>query len=244
MARVLAVELKGVEKRYAKIAALDLDARRGETTVLLGPSGCGKSTLLRLVNGLVRADAGQVTVLGEALDDRSVQSLRLRMGYVIQEGGLFPHLSARDNVALLPRWLKWDEARIARRTGELMKLVHLDGAILDRHPQRLSGGQRQRVALMRALVTDPEMLLLDEPLGALDPLVRAELVDELSRIFRELNKTVLLVTHDLGEAARFAGTVVLMKDGAIAARGSLADLDASADPFVKRFLSAQRSLRA
>jgi osmoprotectant transport system ATP-binding protein len=239
-----AAELIGIEKRYAQIEGLSLRVRRGETTVLLGPSGCGKSTLLRLVNGLVRADAGSVKVLGETLDDRSVMGLRLRMGYVIQEGGLFPHLTARENVALLPRWLKWDDARIARRIDALTELVHLDRATLERHPQRLSGGQRQRVALMRALVTDPEMLLLDEPLGALDPLVRAELVDELSRIFRELHKSVLLVTHDLGEAARFAGTVVLMKDGRIVAQGSLADLDASRDPFVTRFLSAQRSLFA
>jgi osmoprotectant transport system ATP-binding protein len=218
--------------------------KRGETTVLLGPSGCGKSTLVRLVNGLVRPDEGTVKVLGESLEENSVEPLRRRMGYVIQEGGLFPHLSARDNVALLPRWLKWEEGRIAERTRELTELVRLDSAILARRPQALSGGQRQRVALMRALVTDPEMLLLDEPLGALDPLVRAELVEELTRIFRELKKTVILVTHDLGEAARFAGTVVLMRDGGIVARGSLAELDASRDPFVQRFLSAQRSLRA
>ena len=168
-------------------------------------------------------------------------AVRRRTGYVIQDGGLFPHLSAADNAALLARHLGWSAARRRERLDELAALVRLPGDVLARTPRELSGGQRQRVSLMRALMLDPEALLLDEPLGALDPMVRAELQDDLRAIFAELAKTVVLVTHDLAEAAFFADTVVLMRDGAVVQAGPPGDLEARpADPFVTQFIGAQR----
>jgi osmoprotectant transport system ATP-binding protein len=238
-----AASLAGVTKRYGAAVALgpiDLDLPAAQTTVLLGPSGCGKSTLLRLLNGLIVPDAGAVRVLGEAVTPASVEALRRRVGYVIQEGGLFPHLTARDNVALLSRWLKRPPPLVDARVAELAALARLPTALLDRHPAELSGGQRQRVALMRALMLDPEMLLLDEPLGALDPMVRAELQRDLREVFRALGKTVVLVTHDLREARHFGDLVVLLRDGRVVQRGTLASLEREpADAFVTEFLGAQ-----
>jgi len=239
-----AASLAGVLKRYGDAVALgpiDLDVPAGRTTVLLGPSGCGKSTLLRLINGLVSPDEGTLRVLGEAVTPASVEALRRRVGYVIQEGGLFPHLSARQNVALLPRWLRWEPPRIDARVAELAALARLPEALLDRHPGELSGGQRQRVALMRALALDPELLLLDEPLGALDPMVRAELQRDLREVFRALGKTVVLVTHDLREARHFGDLVVLLRDGLVVQRGPLSALEQSpSEGFVREFLDAWR----
>lgn len=167
--------------------------------------------------------------------------MRLRTGYVIQDGGLFPHLTARGNVTLLARHLGWPAARIAARVTELADLSRFPADGLDRFPRQLSGGQRQRVGLMRALMLDPDALLLDEPLGALDPLVRADLQTDLRDIFRGLGKTVVLVTHDLGEAAHFADRVVLLKDGQLVQEGTPADLwHRPAEPFVTRFVQAQR----
>jgi osmoprotectant transport system ATP-binding protein len=163
------------------------------------------------------------------------------MGYVIQEGGLFPHLSGRDNVALLARHLGWDRPRIDARLAELAALTHFPADGLARYPAELSGGQQQRVALMRALMLDPAVLLLDEPLGALDPMIRFELQTELRDIFRSLGKTVVLVTHDMGEAAYLGDTLVLLRAGRIVQQGSAADLvRAPADAFVARFVTAQR----
>jgi osmoprotectant transport system ATP-binding protein len=238
-----AASLAGVTKRYGDAVALgpiDLDVPANRTTVLLGPSGCGKSTLLRLLNGLIAPDAGAVRVLGAAVTPASAEGLRRRVGYVIQEGGLFPHLTARANVTLLARWLGRSPAGVDARVAELAALARLPTALLDRHPGELSGGQRQRVALMRALMLDPEMLLLDEPLGALDPMVRAELQRDLRGVFRALGKTVVLVTHDLREARHFGDLVVLLRDGRVAQQGTLAMLEgAPASGFVRDFLGAQ-----
>jgi osmoprotectant transport system ATP-binding protein len=233
-------QLTGAAKIYGGVAVLgpiDLTIERGTTTVLLGTSGSGKSTLLRLLNGLLRPDAGQVLFRGEP----PRRELRLQMGYVIQGGGLFPHLSAADNVALLARWLGWDAERIARRISELAELVRLPAAALERFLQQLSGGQAQRVGLMRALMLDPEVLLLDEPLGALDPITRFELQQDLRDVFARLRKTVVLVTHDLAEAEFFGGTAILLRGGKIVQRGSIPDMvRAPADAFVARFVEAQR----
>jgi len=238
------IELRGVAKRYGDLAALrptDLAVARGRTTVLIGPSGCGKSTLIRMMIGLIAPDEGDVWWGGERLGPANVIAIRRRTGYVIQDGGLFPHLTAGDNAALLARHLSWPAARRRARLEELAELVRLPGDVLGRTPGQLSGGQRQRVSLMRALMLDPEALLLDEPLGALDPMVRAELQDDLKGIFAALGKTVVLVTHDLAEAAFFADTVVLLRDGAVVQAGAPADLEARpADPFVTRFIGAQR----
>jgi osmoprotectant transport system ATP-binding protein len=239
------VALRGVEKRYGDrrvLAAIDLEVPRGQTTVLIGPSGCGKSTLLRVVNGLLQPDAGSVHFEGVAVTPENALALRRRMGYVIQDGGLFPHLTARGNVALLARHLGWDAARLEARIADLAALVQLPSDVLDRYPSQISGGQRQRVSLMRALMLDPDLLLLDEPLGALDPLIRAELQEDLRRIFRSLGKTVLFVTHDIGEAGFFGDEIVLLREGRIVQRGTLEALvRAPADPFVTRFVNAQRT---
>lgn len=238
------LELENVSKRFGDTLALqptDLRADTG-TTVLIGPSGCGKSTLLRLMLGLIRPDSGQVRIQGTLLGEQNLDELRHRVGYVIQDGGLFPHLRARDNVSLLARHLQWPPDRIQTRLNDLAALTHfpLDG--LDRYPAQLSGGQRQRVGLMRALMLDPDLLLLDEPLGALDPIVRSDLQVELRDIFRSLNKIVVMVTHDMGEAAYFGDTIVLMKEGRIVQAGSLAELlKEPSEPYVERFIGAQRT---
>jgi osmoprotectant transport system ATP-binding protein len=239
-------ELRGVRKEYGRVAALhgiDLSIDSGRTTVLIGSSGSGKSTVLRMLVGLVTPDAGEVRFDGSAITVERLTALRRRTGYVVQEGGLFPHLSAHDNVALVARHLGWSPGRIEARVGELVDLARLPRAALERYPVELSGGQRQRVALLRALMLDPDVLLLDEPLGALDPMIRSELQQDLRAAFDRLKKTVVLVTHDLGEAAFFGGTVVLMHEGRVVQRGPLADLiERPADPFVTRFVRAQRSL--
>ncbi|AMV26303.1 Glycine betaine/carnitine/choline transport ATP-binding protein OpuCA [Gemmata sp. SH-PL17] len=236
--------LNDVSKVFARRAALgplSLNVPAGQTTVLIGPSGCGKSTLLRLLIGLFAPDTGAVYFDGERVTPATARAIRLRVGYVIQDGGLFPHLTARGNVTLMARHLGRPRDTIEARVNELAELTRfpLDG--LDRYPHQLSGGQRQRVGLMRALMLNPDALLLDEPLGALDPLVRAELQAELRDIFRALAKTVVMVTHDLGEATFFADRVVLLRDGRIVQEGSPADLwHRAADPFVTRFVQAQR----
>ncbi|MEE8443979.1 MAG: ATP-binding cassette domain-containing protein [Alphaproteobacteria bacterium] len=239
-------ELTGVKKSFGPVHAvgpIDLATRQGDTTVLIGPSGCGKSTLLRLMIGLTIPDAGTVLLDGVAVDPASAPTLRRRMGYVIQEGGLFPHLSGRDNIVLMARHLGRPDVDIAARLATLTALTRLPEDALARFPAQLSGGQRQRVALMRALMLDPDVLLLDEPLGALDPMIRHDLQTELRDIFRALGKTVVMVTHDIGEAGFFADHIVLLRDGRIAQQGDIATLAANpADDFVARFLAARRGL--
>jgi osmoprotectant transport system ATP-binding protein len=236
--------LSEVSKVYAGRSALgplSLSIQAGQTTVLIGPSGCGKSTLLRLLIGLIEPDSGMVTFDGDAVLPQTTRAVRLRVGYVIQDGGLFPHLTARENVTLMARYLRRAPASIASRVDELAKLTRFPTEGLDRYPDQLSGGQRQRVGLMRALMLDPDALLLDEPLGALDPLVRSDLQAELRDIFRTLGKTVVLVTHDLGEAVYFADHIVLLCDGKVIQKGTPRDLwHSPADPFVTRFVQAQR----
>lgn len=239
------ITLDHVSKRYGPVHAvhpLSVTIEPARTTVLIGPSGSGKSTLLRLMIGLIHPDAGQVRFDDQALTDANLRSIRHRMGYVIQEGGLFPHLTARSNAALLARHLGWSNDQIATRIRELTDLVQLSPDRLDQRPDQLSGGQRQRVSLMRALMLDPDVLLLDEPLGALDPMIRADLQDDLRSIFRRLKKTVVLVTHDIGEAGYFGDDVVLMRDGRIAQRGTMhALVHEPASDFVTDFIQAQRA---
>jgi osmoprotectant transport system ATP-binding protein len=231
-------------KTFGRVQALHsttLDIPTGQTTVLIGPSGCGKSTLLRLMVGLLRPDTGRVLFRHQEIGRANVREIRRRIGYVVQEGGLFPHLTARANATLMAHHLRWPAARIEARVEELRALARLPTDLLDRFPAQLSGGQRQRVGMVRALMLDPDLLVLDEPLGALDPLVRAELQDDLLAVFRALDKSVVMVTHDLDEAAFFGQRLVLMREGRIVQEGGLADLArAPADPFVTRFLHAQR----
>ena len=242
------VELSRVSKTFGDAAAVhevSLSIERGKTTVLIGPSGCGKSTLLRLIVGLLQADQGEINFDGVPLGPENVDNVRRRVGYVIQEGGLFPHLTARENILLMARHLGRVENTMFSRLSELATLTRFPEALLERYPVELSGGQRQRVGLMRALMLSPELLLLDEPLGALDPLVRAALQTDLKEIFARLNQTALLVTHDLAEAAYLGDTIVLMHEGRIVQQGLLNDLQQNpASAFVTEFINAQRTLAA
>jgi len=239
--------LSRVSKRYGDaqaLAATELRVPAGETVVLIGPSGCGKSTLLRLIAGLIQPDSGAITFEGVVSTPANILPARRRMGYVIQEGGLFPHLTVRENVTVMARYLHRDAAWIDSGLAELTQLVRLPQELMVRYPAELSGGQRQRVSLMRALMLDPELLLLDEPLGALDPMIRYQLQQDLKAIFGKLGKTVIMVTHDIAEAAYFGQTLVLMRDGHIVQTGSFKSLAKTpAEAFVEQFITAQREPR-
>jgi osmoprotectant transport system ATP-binding protein len=238
--------LDGVSRNFAGVPAvhpLTLAVPLGKTTVLVGPSGSGKSTLLRMMVGLVRPDTGRVHFEGRLLTQASAPAERRRMGLVLQGGGLFPHLDVEGNASLVARYLGWDRARIAARLRALLERVQLPEDVLGRYPAELSGGQRQRVSLLRALMLEPALVLLDEPLGALDPITRSELQEDLRATFRALGTTVVLVTHDLGEAAYLGDTLVLLRDGKVVQTGTAADfVRRPADEFVQRFVRAQRAL--
>src|SRR5438270_4524517 len=228
------IQLVDVAKRYADTPALhstNLSIERGTTTVLIGPSGCGKSTLLRLIIGLVEPDSGIIQFAERPITPATITQFRRRIGYVIQEGGLFPHLTARKNVLLMATHLKQPPEKVDQRLVELCSLTRFPPDALDRYPIELSGGQRQRISLMRALALSPELLLLDEPLGALDPLVRAALQKDLKEIFARLEQTAILVTHDLAEAAYLGDEIVLMSEGRVVQKGTLRELrDKPANP--------------
>jgi len=239
------IALENVSKAFAAktvLAPTSLAPSQGRTTVLLGPSGCGKSTLLRLMVGLIAPDSGRVLFDGTEISPANVDAVRHRIGYVIQEGGLFPHLDGIGNVTLLAGYLGRDRGWVEGRVSALCALVRIPQELLQRYPHELSGGERQRVALMRALMLEPEVLLMDEPLAALDAITRRELQGELKELFAALAKTVVLVTHDLHEAAWFGDEIVLMRAGRIVQRGSLEDLlQRPAEPFVTQFVRAQRA---
>ena len=239
------IELDNISKSYGATQVLQptsLSIGAGQTVVLIGPSGCGKSTLLRILIGLITTDSGEVRFNGQTMTPNNVLKMRHSMGYVLQDGGLFPHLSVTDNVTLLARHLKCMSVEQMRaRVKELAELTKLPLEALQRYPNQISGGQRQRVAIMRALMLDPPLLLFDEPMGALDPLVRFDLQEDLKQIFRELKKTVVLVTHDMGEAGFFGEDVMLMAGGRVVQRGALSDFfENPAEEFVSRFIRAQR----
>jgi osmoprotectant transport system ATP-binding protein len=238
------LELVNVAKSFGNTQVLKpttLRLEQGRTTVLIGPSGCGKSTILRVMIGLIEPDQGKVLYDGEQITAENVMLIRRKIGYVIQDGGLFPHLSARDNVGLLAKFLGWDKSRVEKRVEELADLTRLPREALARYPTQLSGGQRQRLGIMRAFMLDPAVVLLDEPMGALDPLVRFDLQEDLRKIFQAMNKTVVMVTHDMGEAGFFGDRVILLGGGRIVQEGTLDDLLRSpADEFVERFINAQR----
>ncbi len=223
------------------LSAINLEFQPHKTTILIGPSGCGKSTILRLIAGLIKHHNGTIVFEDSTLTPDNITPLRRRMGYVIQEGGLFPHLSVRHNVTLMASYLNWPKSKIDARAHELAELVRISPELFSRYPSELSGGQRQRVSLMRALMLDPDLLLLDEPLGALDPMIRYELQQELKEIFEKLRKTVIMVTHDLAEASFFADHIVLLRGGKIIQQGTLKELAKTpSEPFVEKFLTAQR----
>lgn len=222
---------------------ISLTANEGQTLVLVGPSGCGKSTILNLLLGLLPTTAGRAMFGGQLIDISNSEQLRRQFGYVIQSGGLFPHMNVRQNVSLMAKYLGWDDTKITNRIKELFDLVRMEPDWLARFPAELSGGQRQRAALMRALMLDPSVILMDEPFGALDTLVRHELQEDLKNLFRQLGKTVVMVTHDMAEAAFFADQVALLNAGRLVQSGTVQSLISDpSDPFVTEFLTARRDL--
>jgi osmoprotectant transport system ATP-binding protein len=235
------IAIEAVEKSYEGrhvLGPLSLEIATGARVAVVGPSGGGKSTLLRVVLGLVKPDRGQVVIAGDVITDANKLAVRRRIGYVVQDGGLFPHLTAERNVTLVARYLGWDEARMRKRVDELAAMTGIDAGALSRWPVQLSGGQRQRVGVMRALFLDPPVILMDEPLGALDPITRRKLQGELSTLFRSLKKTVMLVTHDVGEAAFLADEAVVLRAGTIVQRGTVEAMAREpADDFVRALLA-------
>jgi len=235
------IDLQAVGKAFGTTQAVDevsLTIERGEFVVLIGPSGSGKSTLLKMINRLVEHDRGKILFKGEEIRSFRPEDIRRRMGYAIQSTGLFPHWSVARNIATVPELLGWPAARIAARVDELLALLGLDPqAYRGRYPHQLSGGQQQRVGVARALAADPEALLMDEPFGALDPITRQTLQDELARIHRASGKTIVLVTHDIDEALRLATRIVLLDHGRIVQAGTPAQLLAQpANDFVTDFI--------
>jgi osmoprotectant transport system ATP-binding protein len=242
MSDIPAVELRQVSKVYAAnveaVADVSLAIPTGRVVALLGPSGCGKTTTLRLINRLEEATTGEIFVRGQDIRRLRPEALRRSIGYVIQEGGLLPHLDVAANVALVPRLLGWTRSRIRARVAEVLEQVGLPEGLYGRRlAAELSGGQRQRVGVARALAADPDLLLMDEPFGALDPGTREALQDEFLRLNAQLRKTVVLVTHDIAEAGRLADEIVLLERGRVAQRGTLRDLLVRpADDRVRAFL--------
>ncbi len=238
------IALENITKAYGNTAVIDdlsLLVESGSTTVLIGPSGCGKSTTLKCINGLVLPEKGSVIINNQNINDYDIFSLRTKIGYVIQDGGLFPHLTAYENVSILASYLGWGKQSISERLGELCELTKFPCEALNRFPVQISGGQRQRVSLMRALMLNPDILLMDEPLAALDPIIRYDLQNDLKQIFNTLNKTVILVTHDINEADFFGDKIVLIKDGSVVQEGTLKQfVEYPSNSFVTKFISAQR----
>jgi len=239
-----------VTKRYAgrDQAALDdltLEIPAGAFCVLVGPSGGGKTTALKMVNGLIPFDAGDIRIDGRSVRDLPLVELRRGIGYVIQQIGLFPHMTVADNIGIVPRLLGWNKKRIVERSHELLELVGLEAGDAKRYPAQLSGGQRQRVGLARALAADPPLLLMDEPFGALDPITRLRLQNELSRLHREVGKTVIFVTHDVDEAIRMGDRIAILRQGGVLAQYDTPDaiLAHPADEFVAQFVGEDRALR-
>ncbi|MFN2612272.1 MAG: ABC transporter ATP-binding protein [Solirubrobacterales bacterium] len=224
---------------------LTLEIPAGEICVFVGPSGCGKTTAMRMVNRTVEISEGEITVGGISVKDRNASELRRQVGYVIQQIGLFPHRTIGDNIATVPKLMKWPPERIEKRICELLALVSLEPAMRDRYPSQLSGGQQQRVGVARALAADPEVMLMDEPFGAIDPINRERLQNEFLRLQAEIRKTILFVTHDIDEALKMGDRIAVLKEGGVLAQyATPAELLMSpADSFVEDFVGADRALK-
>ncbi|MGH9060093.1 MAG: ABC transporter ATP-binding protein, partial [Acidimicrobiales bacterium] len=243
------LELRHVCKRYGHaapaVADLSLTVPAGEICVLVGPSGCGKTTVMRMVNRMIELTSGEILIDDASVSTRNPDDLRRQIGYVIQQVGLFPHLSVAHNIGVVPRLLGWDKQRIADRTVELLELVGLPEEMGERFPSQLSGGQRQRVGVARALAADPPLMLMDEPFGAIDPINRDRLQNEFLRLQSEIRKTVVFVTHDIDEAIKMGDRIAILREG-----GELVQYDSPdqilarpADDFVARFVGADRGLK-
>ncbi|PZE22814.1 ABC transporter ATP-binding protein [Paenibacillus xerothermodurans] len=240
------IKFEKIKKRYddgyVALKSVDIEFKEGELTVLIGPSGCGKTTLMKLINRLNNPTSGKVLIRGKDVATMDPVQLRRRVGYVIQNVGLFPHMTIAKNVAVVPRLLGWDKERINHRVDELLRMVSLDpDTFRDRYPAELSGGQQQRIGVIRALAAEPDVILLDEPFSALDPISREQLQDELVRLQQELKKTIVFVTHDMDEAIKIADTIVLMKDGEVVQSGKPEYiLRHPANDFVRSFIGKNR----
>ncbi|MDK3258560.1 ABC transporter ATP-binding protein [Blastococcus capsensis] len=247
----VAIRLDGVTKRYPgqdhpAVDDVTLEIAAGETVMFVGPSGCGKTTLLKMLNRLIEPSSGRIHLGDEDVTDQDADQLRRRIGYVIQAGGLFPHMTVATNIGMVPRMLKWDKQRIAERVDELLDLVGLDPAVYrDRYPRELSGGQQQRVGVARALAADPPVLLMDEPFGAVDPITRQRLQDELLRIQEELGKTIVFVTHDFDEAVKLGDKIVVFDVGARVVQYDTPEriLAEPAEDYVADFVGAGATLK-
>lgn len=244
------IRLVGVTKVFGATAEpavsdLSLDIPDGEIVILIGPSGCGKSTILKMINRLIEPTSGTIEIDGTNIVDADPHELRKGIGYVIQESGLFPHRTVSENIATIPHLLGWDRRRRGDRVAELSDLVGLESKLLDRYPGELSGGQRQRVGVARALAADPPVLLMDEPFGAVDPIVRAHLQDELLRLQRTVGKTIVLVTHDIDEAIKLGDRMAILNVGGILEQYGTPEhiLRAPANDFVREFLGAELGLK-
>ena len=250
MTRAAEIQFDHVTKRYEgrDAAALDdltFDIPAGEFCVLVGPSGGGKTTALKMVNRLIPFDSGDIRIDDRSVRDIPVVELRREIGYVIQQVGLFPHMTIGENIATVPRLLGWPKDKIVARSSELIELVGLEQSDAKRYPAELSGGQRQRVGLARALAADPPLLLMDEPFGALDPITRFRLQGELRRLHREVEKTVIFVTHDIDEAIKMGTRIAILREGGVLAQYDTPDaiLAHPADDFVAQFIGEDRALR-
>ena len=246
------VTLEHVGKRYGPpgspdaVSDLSLAIPAGEICVLVGPSGCGKTTTMKMINRLIEPTAGRITIDGEDVMALPAVELRRRIGYVIQQVGLFPHLTVAENVAVVPRLLRWPEARVQARVEELLDLVRLEpGSYRDRYPMALSGGERQRVGVARALAADPPLMLMDEPFGAVDPILRDRLQNEFLRLQEQVRKTIVFVTHDVDEAIKMADRIAILQRGGILAQYDTPEaiLTSPASEFVAHFVGADRGLK-
>jgi osmoprotectant transport system ATP-binding protein len=246
------IRLENVTKKYgdsadAAVNNLTLDVHRGEVLVLVGPSGCGKSTTLRLINRLIEPTSGTLYLNGEDVTNINPSTLRRKIGYVIQQVGLFPHRTIAENIATVPKLLNWDKKKIAERVDELLDLVGMDPEVYrSRYPKELSGGQAQRVGVARALAADPDVLLMDEPFGAIDPITRDRLQNEFLRLQQDLKKTIVFVTHDIDEAIKMGNRIAILRE-----QSEIAQLDTPeailadpADEFVENFLGSGAILKS
>ena len=244
------IRLDHVTKNYEgsdrhAVDSLDLEIETGTTVAMIGPSGCGKTTTMRMINRLETPTVGRVLVNGRDIAETDEKQLRRSIGYVIQQVGLFPHMTIERNIATVPRLLGWDKAKTDRRIDELLDLVSLDPAVMrKRLPHELSGGQRQRVGFARALAADPAIMLMDEPFGAIDPITRVKLQDEFRQILKKVSKTVVIVTHDLDEAIKMGDRIAIMRDGRLLQYDTPeAVLARPANDFVENFLGPDRAIK-
>jgi osmoprotectant transport system ATP-binding protein len=245
------IRLDGVRKVYPgqdrpAVEHIDLEIPDGEIVIFVGPSGCGKTTLMKMINRLIEPTSGKIFIQGEDVTRVNPDHLRRRIGYVIQQIGLFPHMTIGDNIATVPKMLGWEKARIDKRIDELLELVGLDAKeFRSRYPKQLSGGQRQRVGVARALAVDPPVMLMDEPFGAIDPITRDRLQNEFLRLQKEIRKTIVFVTHDIDEAIKMGDRIAILREGARIAQYDTPQhiLSAPADDFVADFVGAGASLK-